>query len=226
MMRSRLTLLTAALCIGLGGLVLVPSAGATTHPAYPLGKAKSCKAHYVKRTERHKVGGKEVRYVACVYVAPPVTTTTTTTTTTTLPSGPTAQLIENILDARLLGDGIAIAFNGLPAIPQVDALPGDTVYLEAFVNEPTTTGSVSFSINGTTVPSCANVGVFLNATATQSEAQCQYQFDSGGTVTVGETFLGSDRSHATAQRTFTVASADEVSIILDECAMLTLGKCP
>lgn len=201
----------------------IPGAGAASHPSYPL-TGKSCKAHYGKRTERHKIKGKEVRYVECVFVAPPVTTTTTTATATTLPPGPTAQLIENILDSRLLGDGIAIAFNGLPAIPQVDALPGDTVYLEAFVNEPTTTGTVTFSVNGSVA--CTNVAVFLNASATQSEAQCQHQFDSGGTFTVGETFVGSDRSHAAAQRTFTVASADEESIIFGECAKLVIGKCP
>jgi hypothetical protein len=62
--------LAAATLVVTTGLISVGSvqgAGATTHPTYPLGKAKSCKAGYIKRTERHKVNGIEVRYVACVY---------------------------------------------------------------------------------------------------------------------------------------------------------------
>jgi len=72
---------------------------------YPLGSAKSCKAHHVERILKHKVKGKTEQYIGCVYVAPKkarkhqktprvlVTTTTTTvpptTTTTTTPAGPT-----------------------------------------------------------------------------------------------------------------------------------------
>ncbi len=70
---------------------------ATTHPSYPLGKAKSCKVHYVKRVLSHQVRGKTVHYLACVYKAPtapkpvapaptppPPTTPTTVATTTSV----------------------------------------------------------------------------------------------------------------------------------------------
>lgn len=69
------------------GLFTVSSAQlaeATTHPTYPLGHAKACKTHYVKTTERHKVKGKTVRLVECVYRAPARTVVTTTTTTVPL----------------------------------------------------------------------------------------------------------------------------------------------
>lgn len=76
----------------------VTAASASTQKNYPLGHAKSCKAHYVKKTDKHKVKGKEVRFVECVYKAPVrsvITTTTTTvpvrsisTTTTTQPARP------------------------------------------------------------------------------------------------------------------------------------------
>lgn len=74
-------------------------AGASGHPNYRLGDAKSCRAHYVKKatsglvSKRTYVEGKwEVksvrgRYIECVYVAlvtPTTAPTVTTTTTTTL----------------------------------------------------------------------------------------------------------------------------------------------
>lgn len=69
--------------VALSALALGGAAGAAKKPpaSYPLGKAKHCRAHYVKRTRRHKVKGKLVRYIACVYDAPkpkpkPVPTTT------------------------------------------------------------------------------------------------------------------------------------------------------
>jgi hypothetical protein len=46
------------------------NAGASTHPTYALGKAKTCHVNYMKKTETHVVKGKRVRYVACVYKAP------------------------------------------------------------------------------------------------------------------------------------------------------------
>lgn len=52
-------------------------AGATTkpkvnpHATYALGTAKKCKTDFVKKTEKHKIKGKNVRYVGCVYHAPP-----------------------------------------------------------------------------------------------------------------------------------------------------------
>src|ERR1035437_3170270 len=80
---ANLACVLTALVVAASLTVAVGAAGASNHPNYPLGKAKSCRAHYVKRTERHLVNGKEIRYVACVYVAPSNTTTTLTTTTTT-----------------------------------------------------------------------------------------------------------------------------------------------
>lgn len=80
---ANLAYVLTALVVAASFTVAVGAAGASSHPHYPLGKAKSCRPHYVKRTERHLVNGKEIRYVACVYVAPSTTTTTLTTTTTT-----------------------------------------------------------------------------------------------------------------------------------------------
>lgn len=67
--------------LALGGLAGAASAAKKPPASYPLGKAKRCRPHYVKRTRRHKVKGKMVRYIACVYYAPkpkpkPVPTTT------------------------------------------------------------------------------------------------------------------------------------------------------
>ena len=135
--------LFAAIFMGAGlvGVAGVPAAVAATHPTYPLGKAKSCRAHYVKRTERHKVKGKEVRYVACVYVAPKKsapTTSTTTTTTTTLPG---TVVIENGVPEHLVPTTVSgVSYSQLP--------DGD-YQLQATVtiageNNPPTTGSVTF----------------------------------------------------------------------------------
>ena len=87
---DRVGLAVAALVVttGLISVGSVQGAGATTHPTYPLGHAKSCKTNYVKRTERRVVKGGEQRYVACVY-APGLTRPVTTTTTTTAASHPT-----------------------------------------------------------------------------------------------------------------------------------------
>lgn len=60
------------------------SAGAATkakpkvnpHATYALGKAKKCRTDFVKKTEKHEVRGKGVRYVACVYRAPTKKTVT------------------------------------------------------------------------------------------------------------------------------------------------------
>ena len=99
MRRKGLALLTAVVAtVGLTGFFVVPGAGASSHPSYPLGKAKSCKAGYSKvtikksETVRIKVHGKwkvehkTIRTVECVYVAPkkstPTTSTSATTTTT------------------------------------------------------------------------------------------------------------------------------------------------
>lgn len=41
--------------------------GATNHATYALGHAKHCKVGFVKQTLRHKVHGKSLKYIACVY---------------------------------------------------------------------------------------------------------------------------------------------------------------
>jgi hypothetical protein len=115
---SRKVLVAALL---LSALAVTPSVaavpGATTHPTYPLGHARSCKAHYVKRTEKHKVGASEIRYVACVYVASLAVapTTTTVATTTTVPT------------TTLTPSFIAIC-NGLPAPIGVSVTQWDCVF--------------------------------------------------------------------------------------------------
>lgn len=68
-------------------------AGAASKPkataTYSLGSAKHCRTHFVKKTLHHKVHGKSVRYVACVYVAPTVSTPVLISSPVT-PSSPTA----------------------------------------------------------------------------------------------------------------------------------------
>ena len=65
----------------------------TSTKTYALGHAKKCKVDFVKKTERHKVKGKEKRYIACVYVAPkiavsgiPIQTNPATTTPAPAPT--------------------------------------------------------------------------------------------------------------------------------------------
>jgi hypothetical protein len=84
-MRKIPAFLLAACLIAPAG-VLVAQAGAVakpSHATYALGKAKHCRAHFVKKTERHKVKGKMVRYIGCVYVAPKAATPTTVPGSTT-----------------------------------------------------------------------------------------------------------------------------------------------
>jgi hypothetical protein len=127
-------------------------------------------------------------------------------------------VVVNIIDGHIIADGLAIWSDGLPAPPAVDAFLGHNVDLDAFVNEPNTAGDVAFYLNGQEISGCGNVAVTLNATTTQSEATCEYEFASGGAVTLSAAFVGADRSQGTAQRTFTVASSAEESILLQECA--------
>jgi hypothetical protein len=85
---------TAVAVVTFGAVIGIASvSGATTHPTYALGHAKSCRVDYVKHTARHmvservKVGGKwvtkkvERRYVACVYSPPRLTLTVASPTT-------------------------------------------------------------------------------------------------------------------------------------------------
>jgi hypothetical protein len=210
----------------------VDKAGASSHPNYPLEKTKLCKSHYVKRTERHLVKGKEVRYVACAYVARPITTTTstttsTTTTTTTMPIS--ASVVTSILDQQLLTDYLAIDLSGLPPLPSVDALPGDPVYLDGFVTEQSTntpSGTMTFSVNGVNIPSCVNIPVQNDGgSPAKSEALCGYEFNTSGSVNVSVNFQGADGSVGSSQNAFNIASPDEVAIIDNECLLTTSITC-
>lgn len=118
------------MCSVIAASVLLPAvnATATAHPSYPLGKAKSCKAHYVKKTvttsKHEKIKGKtvtlKVRTLECVYRAPtktvsvtppgastPTTTTTlppaTGATTTTTPSAPSTTVAPALATTTTLG---------------------------------------------------------------------------------------------------------------------------
>ena len=77
----------AALVFAVVALFPVAGASAKTsvHPTYALGKAKSCRVGYHKQTRRHKVHGRERRYVACVY-SPASGAIAGTTTTAPAPS--------------------------------------------------------------------------------------------------------------------------------------------
>jgi hypothetical protein len=155
-------------------------------------------------------------------------TVSTTTTTTTAPPIH-ANVIVNVLDGQLLTDYLAFSFSGLPVPSGIDALPGDTVYLEGFATEPSTStpaGTMSFSVNGSIVPTCAALTVQSTGTTTpKSEGDCQYQFNNSGPVTVAVSFQGSDGSTGNAQKSFNVASPDEVAIIDNECLQVTFGHC-
>jgi hypothetical protein len=94
-------------------LVALPitSAEASKHPTYPLGSAASCKAHYVERILKHKVNGKTISYIACVYVAPrsPAALAHTVTSAPPGKARPVPKLIGDELDlaeATLLSDGL------------------------------------------------------------------------------------------------------------------------
>lgn len=69
------------------GIVAASASPSAPQTSYPLGKAKTCVSHYVKRTERHVVKGRSERYVACVYVAPSVPIAAPTTTVAVAPAG-------------------------------------------------------------------------------------------------------------------------------------------
>ncbi len=69
---------------------------ATAHPSYPLGTRASCRADYHKHVRSHRVHGRLVHYVECIYKAPPERATepvapatpTMTPTPTTPPAAP------------------------------------------------------------------------------------------------------------------------------------------
>lgn len=73
-MRKIATLVLALLVATPTSIAWANTNKTSSHATYALGKARKCRADFVKKTEKHKVKGKEVRYVACVYVAPRVVT--------------------------------------------------------------------------------------------------------------------------------------------------------
>jgi hypothetical protein len=105
---------------------------------------------------------------------------------------------KHALDPELLDDDLAISLNGLPSPPDVDALPGDPLFLLGFATDPLTNtpnGSMTFTVNGVPVPSCEAITVQNDgASPAKSEPQCSYDFDISGSVTVGVTFQGTDGS--------------------------------
>ena len=211
--------------LALSILVPVNSAYASTHPTYRLGNAQHCRTNYtkkaVKRSEhvRVKVNGKwqievrSIRVVECVYRAPAIVVTG----------------FINVLDGQLLTDGLAIGLNNLPPLPNVDAIPGDSVSLDGYVTEPTNptpNGTMTFSVDGSLVSSCLDIPVQSDGvTPPKSTGECSYQFNSSGSFVVSVIFRGTDGSYASLSQTFTVASPDEVAIINNECLQLTFGHC-
>ena len=181
-MRHSAATLVATVVIGAGllGVAGVPSANAASHPSYPLGKAKSCRAHYVKRTERHKVKGKEVRYVACVYVAPPS-------------APPVPQYSVDLVSMSPIE-------NGLPVEQDVT--------VSALVTDPQNPkvapiGKVTFASNGAPLSSCRNEALVPNefngvgfSGPFLSAASCTLSFSTAGlstlTATVTETTGATD----------------------------------
>jgi hypothetical protein len=141
----------------------------------------------------------------------------------------TASVVVSVLDGPLLADYLAIDLDGLPPLPNVDAIPGDPVELEGFVTEPSTntpSGTMTFSVNGVVLPSCEAIAVQSSGTSpAKSVAQCSYQFNNSGSVNVGGNFQGEDGSVGLEQTAFNVATPDEVSIIDNECVLATVFTC-
>jgi hypothetical protein len=130
-----------------------------------------------------------------------------------------ATVTDGVLDGQLLRDGLALSFDGLPPIPDVDALPGDSIVLLAEATEPapqTTNGNVAFSVNGQEVSGCTAVPVALDGSV--YEADCTYVFQNSGTYVLGAQYVGADGSLGSAQNEIPVATPDEAAIVDQECA--------
>src|ERR1035437_3073663 len=162
---ANLACVLTALVVAASLTVAVGAAGASSHPNYPLGKAKSCKAHYVKRTERHLVNGKEIRYVACVYVAPSNTTTTLTTTTT-----PTVTSVSPSSGSTAGGTSVTVTGTNLTAATAVNfgVTPATNLVINSATSitvtspaEPAWTSDVTVTVTGTnlTAATAVNFGV-------------------------------------------------------------------
>ncbi|MGD0894796.1 MAG: hypothetical protein ABSA08_02070 [Acidimicrobiales bacterium] len=100
--RKPVPVLAVALLLALPAATC-PAASAASHPPYPLGSARHCRAHYYKRFRFHTVDGKKVRYIACVWgTGPGPTTTVPATTTTTTAPGFVAGHVTAIGDSVML----------------------------------------------------------------------------------------------------------------------------
>jgi hypothetical protein len=192
---SRIFLAVLTITAAMLAIVGQGAAGAT-HPSYPLGKSRSCKVHYVKRTAQHKVDGKEVRYIECVYLAPkppaPVATTTTTTTTTLAPPpGPTVSLSRESSGQLFTGVGFTI----LAVVSSIAA--------------PSTrpTGTVTFASSGVPISFCSNeamVSYFYDQT--KSSDACMLSFSRPGTYIITAVATGAGAATGTGSVTITVNS--------------------
>ena len=132
-----------------------------------------------------------------------------------------ATVTDGVLDGSLLADALAVSFDGLPPLPDVDATPGDAVDLISNVSEPSpqsTAGVVTFSDNGQTIQGCSDVPVALLNGATTYQAICSYVFSNSGTYTITASYVGSDGSLGTGTHYASIATPDEVAVIDAECA--------
>lgn len=177
--QSLFGLLLGLMVVGVGLGLFVSPAVASGHATYPLGKAKSCRAHFVKKTQRHLVKGREVRYVACVYVTPPAVTTTTGVPQYTVSLDSTSDIQYGLPIAQM--DEITALVSGEP---------GTTT---------TPSGSASFFSNGIAIAACQNVKLSPNEFSGQppdylelSEASCTVQFFSTGTYDLSVKVTESD----------------------------------
>lgn len=130
-----------------------------------------------------------------------------------------ATVTDGVGDPSLLADALAFSLDGLPPLPNVYALPGDSVDLISNVSEPapqSTNGVVAFSVDGQQLSGCTSVSVFLNGSVYQ--AFCQYAFANSGTYDVVANYVGADGSLGTASLYVSVATPDQVATIDAECA--------
>jgi len=126
-MKFRIGWLLALATVAAASALLVSAnvAGASGHPNYRLGSAKSCNSHYVKRnvlglvSKRIFVGGtwvqKQVRgrYVECAYVSPVTTTTAppVATTTSAPPTTTTSVPVTTTTETQLFDQPVTIEYD-------------------------------------------------------------------------------------------------------------------
>ena len=183
MRKTRTAILAAIVALGMsaGSISAVWATPVrTTHPSYALGHAKHCRTGYVKKTERHKIHGKEKRYVACVYVAP-------LTATVALPKPDDPPTV------------VTVTSNDNPATA------GDTVTYTITVASttiPNTSAQIEVTDNGQDVSGCFPIpNPTYNANGTFS-GTCSEAYQSAGTDTVDGIFTG-DQTYAQSAGTLT-----------------------